>query len=127
MGGTVLKRKAQRNKVKAKVRIADIKRLTTKPVLRNIDIEQIKAEFADKAKAAEEAARTKATKKTTEAAEVTPAVENIPDEVKPVILEKTAEPEVAKTAKAPKKPKAKADDDASAPVAAKKKTPKGKA
>jgi len=49
MSTTTIKRKALRNRVKAKQRIANIKRLTTKPTLKNIDIEEIKSSFLKKA------------------------------------------------------------------------------
>jgi hypothetical protein len=49
MGTTTIKRKALRNRVKAKQRIAAIKRLTSKPTLKNIDIEEIKSTFVKKA------------------------------------------------------------------------------
>jgi hypothetical protein len=45
MSTTTIKRKALRNRVKAKQRKSSIKRLTTKPTLKNIDIEEIKATF----------------------------------------------------------------------------------
>jgi len=45
MGGTALKRKARRNKARAKSRLAKIKLQGFKPVIRNIDIDAIKAEF----------------------------------------------------------------------------------
>ena len=43
---TRLKRKDRRNKAKANDRIARIKYLTTKPVVKNVDVEAIKLEFA---------------------------------------------------------------------------------
>lgn len=51
MAVTRLKRKAKRNKTKAAVRQANIKRLNTKPVIKSVDVEAIKAEFAGKAEA----------------------------------------------------------------------------
>ncbi len=48
MSTTTIKRKALRNRVKAKQRKSSIKRLTTKPTLKNIDIEEIKAAFGQK-------------------------------------------------------------------------------
>ena len=48
MSTTTIKRKALRNRVKAKQRKSSIKRLTTKPTLKNIDIEEIKATFGKK-------------------------------------------------------------------------------
>ncbi len=47
MASTRLVRKALRNRSKAKKRINLIKRLTSKPVIKNVDIEQIKEEFAN--------------------------------------------------------------------------------
>jgi hypothetical protein len=49
MGVTRLKRKDRRNAAKANKRVADIKRLTAKPVIKNIDVEAIKKSFAEKA------------------------------------------------------------------------------
>ncbi|MBR9997802.1 MAG: hypothetical protein KFF73_02470 [Cyclobacteriaceae bacterium] len=45
MGGTSIKRKERKNRVKAKRRQQNVKRLTKKPVLKNIDIEAIKETF----------------------------------------------------------------------------------
>ena len=50
MSTTTIKRKALRNRVKAKQRKSSIKRLTSKPTLKNIDIEEIKATFTKKTK-----------------------------------------------------------------------------
>lgn len=49
MGVTRLKRKGLRNKIKAKKRIEGIKSLTHLPPIKNVDVEKIKAEFAEKA------------------------------------------------------------------------------
>jgi hypothetical protein len=49
MGITRLKRKDRRNSAKANKRVADIKRICTKPVIKNVDVEAIKASFAAKA------------------------------------------------------------------------------
>ncbi|GAA5043515.1 hypothetical protein GCM10011506_46820 [Marivirga lumbricoides] len=62
MAGTSLKRKARKNRVVAKKRVDNIKRLQQKPVIKNVDVEEIKAEFekADKkpvAKKEEETAK----------------------------------------------------------------------
>ncbi len=46
MASTKLIRKAQRNRTVSRKRVEAIKRLTTKPVIKNVDIEQIKEEFA---------------------------------------------------------------------------------
>ena len=48
MGSQKLKRKALRNRVKAKVRIQNIKDLQAKPILKNVDIEALKEEFKKK-------------------------------------------------------------------------------
>jgi hypothetical protein len=61
MAVTRLKRKERRNMAKANDRQAKIKQFTTKPVIKNVDIEAIKQEFAEK-KAAKTAAETKAAK-----------------------------------------------------------------
>ena len=45
MAVTRLKRKAKRNKAKAAVRVANIKRLSTKPVIKSVDVEALKEEF----------------------------------------------------------------------------------
>lgn len=46
MGVTRLKRKDRRNKSRANNRINKIKQLTAKPVIKNVDVEEIKAGFA---------------------------------------------------------------------------------
>ena len=48
MASTRLVRKALRNRTVSKKRVSTIKRLTSKPVIKNVDIEQIKEEFANK-------------------------------------------------------------------------------
>ena len=48
MASTRLVRKALRNRTVSKRRVSAIKRLTSKPVIKNVDIEQIKEEFANK-------------------------------------------------------------------------------
>jgi hypothetical protein len=48
MAVTRLKRKERRNMAKANDRQAKIKQFTTKPVIKNVDIEAIKLEFAQK-------------------------------------------------------------------------------
>jgi hypothetical protein len=45
MGVTQLKRKARKNHVKSSQRTQAIKLLTKKPVLKNVDIEELKKEF----------------------------------------------------------------------------------
>ncbi len=48
MGVTRLKRKEKRNRSVAKARVAKIKELSLKPVIKNIDIEEIKKGFEAK-------------------------------------------------------------------------------
>ncbi len=48
MGITRLVRKAKKNRTVSRQRVNSIKRLTSKPVIKNVDIEQIKADFANK-------------------------------------------------------------------------------
>lgn len=48
MAVTRLKRKAKRNKSRAAARQARMKNLNTKPVIKSVDVEAIKAEFAGK-------------------------------------------------------------------------------
>ena len=51
MAVTRLDRKSQRNVARAKQRLVTIKHLTTKPDIKNIDVEAIKKEFAAKKQA----------------------------------------------------------------------------
>ncbi|MBL3657492.1 MULTISPECIES: hypothetical protein [Fulvivirga] len=62
MAVTRLKRKAKRNKVKSKVRQETIQRLNTKPVIKSVDVEQIKEEFAKGSKTAKAKKEAKAEK-----------------------------------------------------------------
>ncbi len=48
MAVTRLKRKEKRNRAKANNRVQAIKQLTKKPIIKNVDIEAIKQEFAAK-------------------------------------------------------------------------------
>ncbi len=52
MASQRLKRKALRNRVRVKVRNQRIKDLLTKPVIKTVDVEKIKEEFAAAKKAA---------------------------------------------------------------------------
>ena len=70
MAVTRLKRKEKKNVARAKARVKEIKRLNKKPVIKNVDIEAIKAEFASKSTKVEK----KAAKKEEPVAE-TPASE----------------------------------------------------
>jgi hypothetical protein len=60
MAVTRLKRKERKNRARATNRQAKIKNLTAKPVIKNIDIEAVKQEFAAKT---EKGSKTKASKK----------------------------------------------------------------
>ena len=57
MAVTRLQRKTKRNKIKAKQRIASLKRLLATPVIKNVDIEEIKASFTAKDKAPAKSAK----------------------------------------------------------------------
>lgn len=61
MAVTRLKRKGAKNKSRAKTRVKDIQRLNQKPVFKTVDVEAIKAEWAEGDKKAP--AKKKATKK----------------------------------------------------------------
>ena len=50
MGVTSLKRKARRNRVVAKQRLQGIKLVTVKPVIKKVDIEDVKEEFKNSEK-----------------------------------------------------------------------------
>jgi hypothetical protein len=45
MAVTRLKRKAKRNKLRARVRLETMQRLNQKPVIKNVDLEEIKKGF----------------------------------------------------------------------------------
>ena len=71
MAVTRLKRKAKRNKTRAKVRQQDIQRLNKKPIITKVDVEGMKEEFAKNAdKPAAKAATKKAAVKDQPKAEV---------------------------------------------------------
>lgn len=105
MGVTRLNRKDRRNKSKAKNRIKGIKQLTAKPVIKNVDIEEIKAGFAKSEKPKAAPAKAKAAEATTEEA------------AKPAKAKKAAEkPEKEEKAeKAPAKAKAEKAEKKEAP------------
>lgn len=48
MAVTTLQRKVRRRRAKSVQRIVDIKLITKRPVIKNVDVEAIKAEFAAK-------------------------------------------------------------------------------
>ncbi|GHE60700.1 hypothetical protein GCM10011340_14510 [Roseivirga thermotolerans] len=83
MGVTRLKRKGRRNKQKAAQRQSRIKFLTSKPVLKNVDKEELKASF----NAEEPKKETKAKAKKEEA----PKAEKAAKEEKPAKEEKKEE------------------------------------
>jgi hypothetical protein len=129
MASTRLVRKALRNRTVAKRRVSTIKRLTSKPVIKNVDIEQIKEEFAKK-KATPAAKKDvpvkeapKAVEKTVEApkqekapkAKATPKAEATPEavEVEKAAPKKAAAKKTAPKAKKEAAPKAKKEDKAS--------------
>ncbi len=61
MAITRLERKGRKNKSRAKARVATIKRLSSTPVIKNVDIEAIKASF-EKPAAEKKAPKAKAEK-----------------------------------------------------------------
>lgn len=67
MGVTRLKRKDLRNKSKANNRVSRIKQLTATPVIKNVDVEAIKASFkkSDDKKVTSKAEKAEATEKET--------------------------------------------------------------
>jgi hypothetical protein len=70
MAGTKLIRKKLKNRVVSTKRITAIKRIMKKPLITNVDIEQIKEEFEKKKAAAKQAAPVKEAKVVAEATEV---------------------------------------------------------
>lgn len=66
MGATSLKRKARKNMVVSKRRQQKIKLNTAKPVIKKVDVEKIKEEFAANSKGSAEKKETKAKAKTAE-------------------------------------------------------------
>lgn len=96
MAITRLKRKGRRNKQKASIRRTTIKQITATPVIKNVDIEEIKKGF-------EEAEAAKPAKKEAKSKVEAPVAEV---EVKEEKKEKATKKPAAKketTAKAPKK------------------------
>ena len=100
MAVTRLERKGRKNKNVAKKRVNTMKRLSSKPVIKNIDVEAIKAEFeagatkpAAKAKKAPKAKKEKAPVEEVKATEV---VEEVKEEVAAVEAEEPATEEEKK-------------------------------
>ncbi len=108
MAVTRLERKGRKNKTVAKKRVNAMKRLSTQPVIKNVDVEAIKAEF-------ESAAAKPATAKKEKAPAAKKAKAEPKEEVKAEVAEtKVEETKEEKTAapksKAKAKPKAKKED-----------------
>ena len=127
MASTKLVRKALRNRAVSRKRQSTIKRLTSKPVIKNVDIEQIKEEFANK-KAAP-AAKKEAPVKVEPKAEVKEVKKEAPKadkkEAAPKAEAKKAEPKAEGVEKEAKKPAAKkAPAKKAAPKAKKEAAPK---
>ena len=80
MAITRLERKGRKNKSVAKSRVDTIKRLSTIPATNNVDVEAIKAEFAEKLKGGEKkATKAKKTTKKKEEPVVEAAAEATPE------------------------------------------------
>ena len=102
MAVTRLERKGRKNKNVAKKRVNTMKRLATKPVIKNIDVEAIKAEFeagaakpAAKAKKAPKAKKEEAPVEEVKV-EATEVVEEVKEEVAAVEAEAPATEEEKK-------------------------------
>lgn len=122
MAITRLKRKTRTNRTKYSNRAAKVKFLNSKPVLKNVDMEKIKEEFAQARKAP--AAKVKVEEKENvveETPEVTTTSETKVKE--PVAKKPVAKKPVAKKAETAKKPVAK-KADAKKPAAGKTATKK---
>ena len=127
MASTKLKRKALKNRARAKKRVVTIKRLSRMPVIKNVDIEKIKEGFSNlkssntKIEAAETASapvQEEAVKKADEAvAEVKKTIDSDTKGGKPVAASKKNETAKAKTTAAKKaSPKTKAASKLSKPA-----------
>ena len=90
MAITRLERKGRKNKSRAKARVATIKRLSSTPVIKNVDIEAIKASF-EKGVSEKKAPKAKAEKVEAETEEVV--------EEKPKATKKAAKKAEEKTEK----------------------------
>jgi len=110
MAGTTIKRKARKNRVKAKKRIDNVKRLTFKPVLKNIDIEGVKATFNKKTKAPEQV-------------EDKPVVKIHDENEKNVVKTKNSKADIVQTEKEKKSTVDQAKDTPSSKVTKEKKQP----
>lgn len=77
MASTKLIRKAQKNRSRAKLKNATIKRLLAQPVIKKVDVEELKAQFggAKAKKAAPKKAKAEEVKAEVEVKEAAPAAE----------------------------------------------------
>ena len=123
MAVTRLERKGQKNVSRAKARVQTIKRLRAAPVIKNVDIEAIKAEFAKK-KSGKAEKKVEAKVEEVKAVEVeeTPKVEEKKKAAPKAKKEETA-PKTEKKAAAPKAEKKEAAPKAEKQAPAKKKAP----
>ncbi|MEP3575729.1 MAG: hypothetical protein ABJN25_18405 [Ekhidna sp.] len=112
MAVTRLERKGRKNKNVAKNRVNTMKRLNAVPSIKQVDIEEIKAEFANKAKSkkeepkAEKAAPKKEIAPKKEAAPKAEVADAPKKEVKKAAPKKKAEPKAKVAEKKEAKPKA---------------------
>jgi hypothetical protein len=104
MAVTRLERKGQRNVAKAKARVKRIKFLSQRPVIKNVDVEAIKAEFAANVAKAEKKVEAKAEVAVVEVE--APAKEKAPKAEKKVAAKKPAAEKKPAAKKAPAKKKA---------------------
>jgi len=98
MAGTTLKRKARKNRLRAKQRNQNIKLITFKPVAKNVDKEELIASFPKEVK-----------KAPVKKAEVAEKIETVAKEAKAEVAEKVVKKEQPKP-KATKTEKAKTEE-----------------
>lgn len=110
MGVTRLKRKGKKNKAKSATRNFSLKHLTKVPVIKNVDIEELKKEFGAAGKKQTKKAEAAAPAPAPKAVEAEAPVETpVAEEVKEKPAKKAAaKKEAAAEEKAEKAPKAKA-------------------
>jgi hypothetical protein len=103
MAITRLKRKEKRNRVKSKVRRVNIQRLNAVPVIKSVDVDKIKEEFAENLKKPA-AKKVEAPKAEVKAKEVeAPKAEKPAKKAAPKAETKEAAPKAVKKKAAPKK------------------------
>ena len=105
MAVTRLERKGRKNKNVAKKRVNTMKRLSTKPVIKNVDVDAIKAEFEAAAAKPEKTKKAKASK--AKAAEPVEEVKAEVVETVEEVKEEVAETKAEVTEKKPKAPRKK--------------------